>query len=229
MQRERRAVLDLGQQVGGESAFVSVGVRIAGKDAIKIGLKISLAGFESFLVGDDQLDRSLDGRFLSKQSFDRQRATGLIAVNPADDRDLGSPLTELVDLHCRSHATGLFYLPDIRKPTVGGLLQFLGVRVVSRVRSRTLAVNGELPTLNERWFALGRVDRRSDIVDSDAVEIIWNTVEILVCGSKQRSHPVVILEVDVFVDTGGNLYHPVEERAFGGAAAVVVPLILETV
>ena len=115
------------------------------------------------------------------------------------------------------------------RDALDGLLQFLGVLVVGRIGRGAVAVERELPALDQRRFALCGFDRRSDVVDGDAVEIVGDAMEVLAGGPEQRPHAIVVFEIDVFVDARGDLDHPVEKRAFGGAAAVVVPLVLKTV
>jgi len=71
---------------------------------VEVGVDVPDAGLQRALVRHDEFDGSQYLRVVVEESLDRTDATGLVAVDTTDDRELGGPVTELFDTHVQALA-----------------------------------------------------------------------------------------------------------------------------
>jgi hypothetical protein len=97
--RKGQTALEFLDEFVSEPPLVGVRCRRAWEGPVEVLVDVSHLLFDRRLVDDHELDRPLDGRVLIEEALDGADATGLVSVNPADDRDLGCSRPEL----CNSH------------------------------------------------------------------------------------------------------------------------------
>jgi hypothetical protein len=73
--------------VGSESFLVGVAILISGERPVQINIEIAFPGGKRFLVCDDKFDRLGQLGRVIKYGFNPVSATGLVAMDTADDGD----------------------------------------------------------------------------------------------------------------------------------------------
>ncbi len=146
MQRKHGAIVEFCGESRGQPCLVGLAVSVAWERSVEVRIEISLVCVEGGLVRDDELDRSLDLRWVGKDGFDAVPTARFVAVDASHDGHLRNPVSQLLDSHL-----SVLTLPAFRIIRIRSMFERLSELDVLRATRRILAVETDLPA----WSADG--------------------------------------------------------------------------